>query len=121
MPSGHQWNQADWSGEWSNLQRRDRFPLIREVHYEPSVPAGEELMVENQQGQRFSKGLTINVGNGGVCLLMDRAPEIREIVKIHVPMPITSAKTPTLAEVRWQRALPVERNGVYVVGLKFLL
>ncbi len=77
-------------------------------------------MVEGQ-GERFSAGLTVNVGNGGICLLMNRAPEIREIFKVHVPMPIASAKTPTLAEVCWRRTLPVERDDIYLVGLKFLL
>lgn len=120
MPPQQQWEKADWSGEWSNQQRRDRFPLMREVYYEPSVPAGEDIVLE-RLGQQFSTGLTVNVGNGGLCLLMDRELKIREVVKIHVPMPITSVKTPTLAEVRWRRKLPFERNGIYVVGLKFLL
>lgn len=40
---------------------------------------------------------------------------------LHTTVPIASAKTPTLTEVCWRRALPVERNGTYVVGLKFLL
>jgi len=111
---------SDWRGEWSDQQRRDRFPLMREVQFEPSEPVGDEIIVEHE-GQKFNAGLTVNVGNGGICLLMDQAPEIREILKVHVPMPIASARTPTLAEVCWRRALPFERNGVYVVGLKFLL
>lgn len=115
-----QWEKSDWRGEWSDQQHRDRFPLMREVQYEPSEPVEGEIMVEHH-GQKFSAGLTVNVSNGGICLLMDQAPAIREILKVHVPMPITSAKTPTLAEVCWRRALPFERNGVYVVGLKFLL
>jgi hypothetical protein len=31
------------------------------------------------------------------------------------------AKTPTLAEVRWKRHVPLGRNGLYFVGMKFVL
>jgi hypothetical protein len=48
---------------------------------------------------------TINVSSGGMCLLMDWAPEWQEVLRVQVPMRIAVAKTPTPAEVRGGRAL----------------
>lgn len=97
-------------------QHRDRFPLMRPVHYELSEPIGSE-----QTDGRKGQGLTVNVSSGGMCLLMDHKPELQDVFRVHVPMPILTAQTPTLAEVRWVKALPFYQNGVYVVGVKFLL
>jgi hypothetical protein len=103
------------------LHRHDRFPLMRTMHYEMGalldVADAEDAGTTNGQ----MKGLTINVSNGGLCLLMDRAFPVREVLKVHMPTPLQPDQTPTLAEVRWLRALPFQSNGVYVVGLKFLL
>jgi len=39
-----------------------------------------------------------------------------------VPTPVTIAKTPTLAEVRWTRKIPFETfYAIHFVGLKFVL
>jgi hypothetical protein len=110
-----------WSGAWDELQRRDRVPLIREVRCETSDAVQTEQGWERPHEPASSRALTINVGNGGLCLLTDWRPAPREIVRLHMPMPIASVKTPTLAEVCWQRALPFKRDGIYVVGLRFLL
>ncbi len=103
------------------LHRHDRFPLMRTMHYEMGalldVTDAEDAGIANGQ----MKGLTINVSNGGLCLLMDRAFPVREVLKVHMPTPLQLVQTPTLAEVRWLRALPFSSNGLYVVGLKFLL
>ncbi len=52
---------------------------------------------------------------------MEMEPAVREVLRVHVPMPVTLAETPTLAEVRWVRRPPFTKEGVYVVGLKFIL
>jgi len=95
---------------------RDRFPLMRPVHYELSEPVGEKT-----NGGHKGRGLTVNVNSGGMCLLMDHKPELQDVFRVHVPMPILTAQTPTLAEVRWVKALPFHQNGTYFVGVKFLL
>jgi hypothetical protein len=57
-----------------------------------------------------------------MLLLMDWTPALEQVLKVHVPTPINLAKTPTLAEVRWTRPLPmVSSDNVCFVGLKFLL
>jgi len=56
-----------------------------------------------------------------MCLLMDVAPQRQEVLRVHVPMPATLAMTPTLAEVCWKQPVPLGREGLYFVGLKFVL
>ena len=56
-----------------------------------------------------------------MCLLMDWEPDIQVVLRVHVPMPVMMAKTPTLAEVRWRRPVPLGWEGLYFVGLKFVL
>ena len=65
--------------------------------------------------------MTINVGSGGMCLLMESEPEPQEVLRVHVPMPIAMIKTPTLAEVRWKRPVPVGLDSLYFVGVRFVL
>ena len=115
--------EANWEA-WEiprgngDLHHRDRFPLMRPVEYEMRIPIdeqSEEILASE------GKSLSVNVSNGGMCLLMDRAPELTRIMRVQVPLSDTRAQTPTLAEVRWVRRLPFDLGGLYYVGLKFLL
>ena len=97
--------------------REDRFPLMRPVPYEPSAGVSEAGSTEG----RPRTGLSINVGSGGMCLLTDWEPAIDQVLRVELPMPAVVAGTPTLAEVRWKRPVPLGRNGLYFVGVKFVL
>jgi hypothetical protein len=58
-----------------------------------------------------------------MLVLMDQVPDVEQVLKVYVPTPISMAETPTLAEVRWTRKLPLGKpngQGVYFVGLKFM-
>jgi len=58
-----------------------------------------------------------------MLLLMERALEVEQVLKVHVPTPSSLAEAPTLAEVRWTRKIPFawqNGNGLYFVGLKFM-
>jgi PilZ domain-containing protein len=109
--------------EWSSASiedkplRRNRFPLMRPVSYELSASLSEAGAVRGLIGT----GLSINVSSGGMCLLMDWAPGLQEVLRVHVPMEVFLAKTPTLAEVCWKRPVPLGREGLYFVGMKFVL
>ena len=109
-----EWSSASFEDE---SLRRNRYPLMRPVSYERSAPLSEAGTGRSLRGT----GLSINVGSGGICLLMDREPDIQDVLRVHVPMPATLAKTPTLAEVCWKRPVPLGREGLYFVGLKFVL
>ena len=97
--------------------RVNRYPLMRPVQYERTAALSEVGSVEDHK----SVALTVNVGSGGMCLLMDRPPSQQEVLRVHVPTPVALVKTPTLAEVCWKRHVPLGRNGLYFVGVKFVL
>jgi hypothetical protein len=107
----------DYQGFGDESLRRNRFPLMRPVQYERTAALRETAGLEGHKGM----ALTINVESGGMCLLMDWEPDIQDVLRVHVPMPVMLAKTPTLAEVRWKRHVPLGRNGLYFVGMKFVL
>jgi hypothetical protein len=90
---------------------------MRPVSYERTEAISEAGGLEGHNGM----ALSINVSSGGMCLLMDWAPGPQEVLRVHVPMPVFLAKTPTLAEVSWKRAVPLGQNGLYFVGMKFVL
>jgi PilZ domain len=90
---------------------------MRPVSYELSAVISEADTGRPLRGT----GLSLNVSSGGMCLLMDWEPQRQEVLRVHVPMPIALSKTPTLAEVCWKRPVPLSSNGLYFVGLKFVL
>jgi len=98
-------------------ERGDRFPLMRPVPYEPSAAVSEPGSTTG----RPRTGLSINVGSGGMCLLTDWEPAIHQVLRVEFPVPATVAGAPTLAEVRWKRPVPLGQNGLYFVGVKFVL
>ena len=111
---------TDW--EWvignSNQNHNERVALLRQISCE---------MTSSGQGSSYAakggRALSLNISSGGMLILMDQAPAIEQVLKIHVPTPVAIAETPTLAEVRWTRKLPLGRssgNGIYFVGLKFM-
>jgi hypothetical protein len=52
---------------------------------------------------------------------MKQAPALQQVMKVHVPTPISMAQIPTLAEVRWTRPLPlVSHEMICLVGVKFI-
>ncbi len=112
--------------EWSRKEaehyqcHQDRYPLLRPVRYEATAQLAQEGVTPAVPGPGGT-ALSINVSSGGMCLLMEMEPAVREVLRVHVPMPVTLAETPTLAEVRWVRRPPFAQEGVYVVGLKFIL
>jgi len=66
-------------------------------------------------------GLTVNMSSRGLCVLLDWFPEQGEVLRVHIPTPVTTAQTPTLADVRWVRSMPLKGKVMAIVGLKFLV
>lgn len=108
----------EWPIAHNHQKHTERVALLRPIAYEITAP------VQNQTGQiHQGKALSVNISSGGMLLLMDRAPNIEQVLKVFVPTPVTLTETPTLAEVRWTRKLPFSRhrdNDPCFVGLKFL-
>ena len=114
--------ELEWPIAKYSQQHDERVALLRPVPYEITMQVEEQA--DSECSVRKGKALSLNISNGGMLVIMDQAPEIEQVLKVLVPTPTSLAETPTLAEVRWTRPLPFGRgdgNGVYFVGLKFLL
>ena len=115
-------NEWEWAITANNQHHLERIGLMREISYEMTDLIGEKDVVTQAQGiGKQGKALSLNISSGGMLLLMESAPEMDRVFRVHVPTPVTKAKTPTLAEVRWVRKIPFPvHNDLYFVGLKFL-
>src|SRR5256885_16981822 len=105
MTTGSEWPSSMFGDESA---RGDRFPLMRPVPYEPRAAISEA----GSMGSRPKTRLTINVGSGGMCLLTDLEPANDQGLRGGFPLPAAGAGTPTPAEVRWKRPVPLGRNGL---------
>jgi len=128
-------NEGAWPVSPSPEQHRERYSLMRSIPYEvttiiegPELEDAdddeEKLLGSQVTGGRHGNALSLNICSGGMLLLMEGAPRMECVVKLHVPTPILNARTPTLAEVRWVRRLPYDDGGyqnLYFVGMKFIL
>ncbi len=115
-------NGWQWSVSSTDQQHSERVALLREIPYELTTLPGEEEFLGQQEGvDRQGKALSLNISSGGMLLLMEWAPVPERVLRVHVPTPVSLARTPTLAEVRWIRRVPfTAQDGPYFVGLKFL-
>lgn len=112
---------TEW--EWpivdSHESHGERAALLRTILYEVSATDEGTGGIAKEK-----RALSLNISNGGMLVLMDHAPDIKQVLKVYVPTPITRAETPTLAEVRWTRKFPFGRSAnnqtAYFVGLKFI-
>ncbi len=110
--------QWEWPMKDSHENHSERAALLRPITYEMTSPMENPSAVPTG-----GKALSLNISSGGMLVLMDQAPQVEQVLKVYVPTPITIAETPTLAEVRWTRKLPIGNqngNAPYFVGLKFM-
>jgi hypothetical protein len=112
--------QTEWEWPMADSQKShsERAALLREIPYEITRPP-KSSPLPAQSGQ----ALSLNISSGGMLLLMDESPAVAQVLKIYVPTPILLAGTPTLAEVRWTKRLPLGKpsgTGMYFVGLRFM-
>lgn len=112
--------QAQWEWPMADCQEnhRERVALLRPIPYEATAPVGGRDV-----GVDAGKALSLNISSGGMLVLMEQAPIVDQVLRVHVPTPVSAAETPTLAEVRWTRELPFGRasgNRAFLVGLKFM-
>ena len=116
----------EWPVAASRQQHAERVALLRPIPYDILYDYDMGTSLEEESPEplvaRHGKGLSLNVSSGGMLLIMDHPPNVNQTMRIHVPTPVTQAKTPTLAEVRWTRKLPFKTfEAIYFVGLKFML
>jgi hypothetical protein len=111
--------QIEWEWPMRDCQEnhQERVALLRPIPYELTRPEDGSTMSAYK-----GKALSLNISSGGMLVLMELAPDVNQVLKVHVPTPVTVAETPTLAEVRWARRVPFGKgaeDGPYLVGLKF--
>lgn len=97
-------------------RRSERAAFIEYCPYEISESLGDDAMAIHQ-----GEALSVNISRGGMLLLMDQHPPVRQVLEIQLPTS-TRRETPRLVEVCWTRQIPIEDlDRRYLVGVKFLL
>lgn len=107
---------TDWEQATHVPPRQTRSSLQRLIGYQ--YEASDTQTVIMTRDERM--GVTINISDGGLCLLMDRAPAVGDVLRLQMLGSDGVPGEARLAEVRWVRPLPVGQEDVHVVGVKFL-
>jgi len=93
-------------------RREKRFSFTAEVRYEvcPTGPSSNSLL---------GTGEIENIASGGLRMVTKDPLHVGQIIKIDLPMPDSTASTPTLTEICWIR--PLSGEGSLQVGLRYIL
>lgn len=96
-------------------RRQERIAFMGSCPYEISDFRGDESIAIHQ-----GEAVSMNISAGGMLLFMDQAPPVEQVFLLRVPGS-NIVKSPSLVEVCWTRAVPIEDYGKrYLVGVKFL-
>ncbi len=99
-----------------NQRHSERIELVRRIPYTVTASHDEDIFIDHH-----GMAVLINITSQGMLLMMEKAPETEQVMNVRVPTPSDPIAIPTLAEVRWTQKVALdEREGVYLVGLKFL-
>lgn len=102
----------------SESRQTKRSILHQKVILETSTHLGHQTPLKNNPAGSRIPSKTIDVSEGGLCLLTQEPLQTAQIVKLNLPLPKVDVTTPTLAEVRWVQR---EKSGPnHKVGLRFL-
>ena len=110
----------EWDGCGGGEEiRGDRSTVMRRVPYEVLVDLDRAW--DDQTGVRHRAALTLNVGHGGMLVLMDTAVHVGAPVILDVAGLRTVCPTACpLAEVAWTHPVPFASRMLHFVGLRFL-
>jgi hypothetical protein len=98
-----------------DCRRAERAPFTEYCPYEITEPLGDDTIAIHE-----GEALSVNISRGGMLLLMDQSPPVRQVFEILVPAS-SMGKTPGVVEVCWTRQLPMEDSeSRHLVGVKFL-
>ena len=110
----------EWDDSGSDEKNRlDRSTVIRRVPYEVLIDLDRAW--DEHAGAHHRAALTLNVGHGGMLVLMDNtvhvgAPVILDVAPLRAICPTACP----LAEVAWTHPVPFAPSTLHFVGLKFL-
>ncbi|HKW85552.1 MAG TPA: PilZ domain-containing protein [Nitrospiraceae bacterium] len=106
---------AQWKECSEAPSHQERFALHRLIHYEHTASVSRDGIERRTEGT----GLSINISEGGLCLLIDQTLEVGAMLRLQMWETDETVRAPTVAEVRWIKPLPVGAGGTYLVGMKF--
>ncbi len=109
MPTAHQ---------QQTTSRAKRVALVRPCAYSMT-----EVLDQRKVLLHEGEGLSVNVGPGGMLLLIPQAPQPQQVFEVQVPSSRTrKAKKLALVEVRWTREIEVSGSRpLTFVGVRFLM
>lgn len=91
----------------------DRLAVGKACSFEMNESLGEQSIVLHR-----GEALLLNISSGGMLLLMEPAPRVRDLVEIRTSGS-KCGRTLSLLEVRWTRQLLIEEHGSrYLVGCR---
>lgn len=101
-------------------------PAVHDRRHDDRLAVGKACSLEmneslDEQSIVFHQGeaLLLNISSGGMSLLMEPAPRVRDLVEIRTSGS-KCGHTLSLLEVRWTRQLLIEEHGSrYLVGCRF--
>jgi len=89
--------QWEWPLTDSQNGHSERAALMRPIPYEMTPSAGVPALAV-----RTGNVLSLNISSGGMLVLMDKSPEIGQVLRVLVPTPILQTETPTLLKCAGQ-------------------
>lgn len=104
----------------SEQEDPDRITVIRPIQYEYTSPIDSGLF-DKHFPNRYGRALTVNISADGMLVIMDHAPDVSQVIKVQVPIPLHKGAIPTLTEVAWTHSVPMSPHDLHFVGLKFIL
>src|SRR3990172_5332549 len=113
------------SGFRKEMRMFTRSPLARAIVFTIIKEADREGKSDEEIGNSdffsyakgmHSGGITINVSQGGLCMVTEQELAEHEIIRIDMPLTETFLSAPTLAQVKWVHNL----GNNFQIGLAYL-
>lgn len=101
-----------------NPERDRRMSMMRLIDYE-MIESGQ-----SSDGCNKGEAILVNLGRGGMLLLLDREFPVDRVLRVAMLTPIPQVTIPTMVDVRWTRKAPqsvAKDKPFYFVGVRFLL
>ena len=94
-----------------------RSPLARAIVFtviERADPGTSDILPQTRSEK--NGGITINMSQGGLCMVTEQELAEHEIIRIDMPLTETFLSAPTLAQVKWVHNL----GNNFQIGLAYL-
>ncbi|MGQ0811948.1 MAG: hypothetical protein ACT4OO_12095 [Nitrospiraceae bacterium] len=108
----------NWTVQQLHPKRENRTAHMRSIDYEVVGKASQQSPAKNGFRSK-GKALSINRSAGGMLLMMEGSPQVRQQFQVEEDSP--SQARAARAEVRWIKSVPLPpKSNLHFVGIKFL-